>query len=143
MDSAPFEARPPRLKHWPAPPPNFLQNNASTLPKVPLSYRWVIDDAEIFLKNCDHKEGFRSPTVSILLPAKTESKWELVIKRHTTSIARHTTSIARHTTSRASAPGSLLGDPIPLKDDNASFSLYFGYPPAPTEMADTECSVSI
>lgn len=40
---------------------------STTLPKVPLSYKWIINDAKIFLKNC---KILRSPEFSLQLPIK-------------------------------------------------------------------------
>lgn len=56
------------------------QVGRSTLQKAPLSYRWVISDAEIFLKNS--KNGFRSPTFSVCLPDQTNSNWQLLCENY-------------------------------------------------------------
>ncbi len=59
----------------------------SMLPKVPLSYRWVISDAEIFLKNCGQR-GLGSPKFPTTLPLhkETTAEWELVIKRSSSKV---------------------------------------------------------
>ena len=40
---------------------------STTLPKVPLSYKWIINDAKVFLKNC---KVIKSPEFSLQLPLK-------------------------------------------------------------------------
>ena len=55
---------------------------STSLPKRSLSYRWVINDAQVFLKNAT---DFRSPMFEVNLPLRETSqrisKWQLVIKK--------------------------------------------------------------
>ncbi len=56
--------------------------SSTTLPRVPLSYRWIINDAEIFL---ERKTEVQSPPFSLILPSnkasmgKQDSSWHLKI----------------------------------------------------------------
>ena len=53
----------------------------SSLPKVALSYKWIISDAEVLLKN--NSMGLRSPEFSIPLQSTTEpASWSLLISRY-------------------------------------------------------------
>ena len=56
---------------------------STSLPKRSLSYRWTINDAQVFLKNAT--AGFRSPKFKIDLPLRETSQrvseWQLVIKK--------------------------------------------------------------
>lgn len=61
----------------------------TTMPKKTLSYRWIINDAKVFLKNIDATAGFKSPTFSLPLPLREVSRqlvnWHLLIKKGTSS----------------------------------------------------------
>ena len=54
----------------------------SSLPKVALSYKWIISDAKVFLKNCEG--GLRSPEFSTPLQSTTtngdKASWHLLIE---------------------------------------------------------------
>ena len=54
---------------------------STILPKVPLSYRWVINDARTFLRNGD--TVLTSPSFSVSLPLKSykEAFWRVVVQR--------------------------------------------------------------
>lgn len=61
----------------------------TTMPKKTLSYRWIINDAKVFLQNIDVAAGFKSPTFPLTLPLKDVSRqtinWHLLIKSRTTN----------------------------------------------------------
>lgn len=61
----------------------------TTMPKKTLSYRWIINDAKVFLQNIDAAAGFKSPTFPLTLPLKDVSRqtinWHLLIKSRTTN----------------------------------------------------------
>ena len=62
---------------------------STSLPKRSLSYRWVINDAQVFLKNAT--AGFRSPKFEVNLSLRESSqkvsKWQLVIKKNASSFS--------------------------------------------------------
>ncbi len=61
--------------------PNPLVVACTTLPKTPLSYRWVINDAKTFL---DRRSSFSSPSFSTDLPLKSLSEqifWKITITK--------------------------------------------------------------
>ena len=53
---------------------------STSLPKKTLSYRWVFNDAQVFL---DNSEMFKGPIFEVSLPLKEKrvSKWQLMIKK--------------------------------------------------------------
>ena len=59
---------------------------STSLPKKSLSYRWVFNDAQVFL---DNSEMFTGPIFEVSLPLKEKrvSKWQLMIKKHSESFA--------------------------------------------------------
>lgn len=107
--------------------PTPSQVGRTTLPKVPLSYRWVISDAEMFLKTCDY--SLRSPTVLVLLPDHTKTHWELVLKRNATTISLFLSN----------APA-----PAPNEIKNASSSRYdFNMPSQVVKLVISNCTLSV
>ena len=77
---------------------------STSLPKRSLSYRWVINDAQVFLKNAT---DFRSPKFEINLPLRETSqrvsKWQLVIKKNASSFSLFL-CYAKNTTCTQSLP---------------------------------------
>lgn len=58
----------------------------TTLRRVPLSYKWIISDAKVFLESC---KNLRSPAFSVLFPFSfssvgTSSLWHLLLERRQT-----------------------------------------------------------
>ena len=61
----------------------WIPVGSTTLPRVPLSYKWIINDAKIFLAN---RGSLKSPEFSLQIPfngasSASKSSWHLVIEK--------------------------------------------------------------
>ena len=118
-----------------------LMAGSTVLPKVPLSYRWVISDAESFLGK---RSSLTSPLFSTPLPLKSYKKvfWRISVEKNISknSTYRMTLQYDRNTTE-----GSQQTYHPPPVHTNFGFTLNSAVvqQPSPSQVSISDCSFSL